>query len=258
MYKLIAAIALSLSLIFLVKESVVALRAGDRLAPPASEGRQAPKPQTAFPAEKNVIFYPPLPAALPDFNKGYLFNEERMIEGATGDDNNGDGTEEDTAGLNVDMDTVFYAGSIIIGEIHKCLVTYPSPKAAPLNKKITARQAAPTARERNYAQLAVGESFSGYTIVEVEPDRIVFQKGSETIEKMLNDPKKTRIAAPPPPKEMPKNPSAATSKTKRVQLGKANVGGSAVQSSRTERSTTRTTPNHTIQVPGIPVPPATE
>jgi hypothetical protein len=257
MYKLIAAIALSLSLIFLVKESIVALRAGDRLAQPASEGRQAPKPQTAFPAEKNMIFYPPVPAALPDFTKGYLFNEERMIEGAAVD--NGDGTEEETAGLNVDMDTVFYAGSIIIGEIRKGLVTYPSPKAAPLNRKITVRQAAPPARERNYAQLAVDESFSGYTVVEVESDRIVFQKGAETIEKMLNDPKKTRIAAPPPPpQKKAKIPTSVTSKTKRVQLDKAKVGGNAVQSSRTVRGTTRTTPNHTIQVPGIPVQPATE
>ncbi|MBU0964759.1 MAG: hypothetical protein KKA54_00125 [Proteobacteria bacterium] len=256
MLKLIAAIALSLSLIFLVKESVIALRTGDRLAPSASEGKQASKPQTAFPAEKNVIFYPPVPVALPDFNKGYLFNEERMIESAAVD--NGDATEEDSTGPTVDMDTVFYAGSIIIGEVHKGLVTYPSPKAAaPLNRKIPARKAAPPpVRERNYAQLAVGESFSGYKVVEVEADRIVFQKGPDTIEKILNDPKKTRIAAPPPPKEKIKTPSAATSKTNRVQLDKAKTG-SPVQSSRTIRST-RTIPNAKIQVPGVPVQPATE
>ncbi len=256
MLKLIAAIALSLSLIFLVKESIVALRAGDSLAPPVSEDRQAAKPQTAYPAEKNVIFYPPVPIALPDFNKGYLFNEERMIEGAA-DGNEGGQEEEDTAALSVDMDTVFYAGSIIIGEVRKGLVTFPSPQTAALNRKITDRQAAPPARERNYAQLAVGENFSGYDVIEVEPNRIVFQKGPDTIEKMLNDPKKTRIAAPPLPKEPAKTPEATTAKTKRVQLDKAKTG-SPVQSSRTVRSTTRPVPNPKIQVPGVPVRPATE
>ena len=256
MVKLIAAIALSLSLIFLVKESIVALRAGDSLAPPVSEERQATKPQPAYPAEKNVIFYPPVPLALPDLDKGYLFNEERMIEGAAGG-NEGGQEEEDTAALSVDMDTVFYAGSIIIGEVRKGLVTYPAPQAAALNRKITTRQAAPPARERNYAQLAVGENFSGYEVIEVEPNRIVFRKGADTIEKMLNDPKKTRIDAPPLPKEPAKTPAAGTAQTKRVQLDKAKTG-SPVQSSRTVKSTTRPVPNPKIQVPGVPVPPATE
>ncbi|MCK9294772.1 MAG: hypothetical protein M0P70_06775 [Desulfobulbaceae bacterium] len=258
MVKLIAAIALSLSLIFLVKESIVALRAGDRLTPPASEERQVAKPQTAYPAEKNVIFYPPVPITLPDFDKGYLFNEERMIEGAAGGNEVGQEEEGAAAALSVDMDTVFYAGSIIIGEVRKGLVTYPAPQAAALNRKVTARQAAPPpARERNYAQLAVGENFSGYEVIEVEPNRIVFQKGADTIEKMLNDPKKTRIDAPPLPKEPAKTPTAATAQTKRVQLDKAKTG-SPVQSTRTVRSTTRPVPNPKIQVPGVPVPPATE
>lgn len=256
MLKLIVAIALSLSLIFLVKEAVVALRADNTPAPPASEGRQA-KPQTPYLAEKNdVIFYPPVPVALPDLNKGYLFNEERMIEGAAGE--NGDGTEEDSTEPFVDMDTVFYAGSIIIGEMRKGLIMFPPARMPVPARRTIAKQAPAPPKERKYAQLGVGESFSGYKVVAVEPDRIVFQKGTDTIEKILNDPKKTRIAAPPPPpKERGKIPTAVTSKTKRIQLDKAK-SGSPGQSSRTIKSTTRTAPNPDIQVPGVPAPPATE
>ncbi|MCJ7600597.1 MAG: hypothetical protein MUO63_03735 [Desulfobulbaceae bacterium] len=255
MLKLIAAIALSLSLIFLVKESVVALRGGNTPAPPASEGIQA-KLQTPYPAGKNVIFYPPVPVALPDLNKGYLFNEERMIEGAAGE--NGDGTEEDSTEPFVDMDTVFYAGSIIIGEMRKGLVMFPPAKAPFPTRRTTAKQAPAPPKERKYAQLGVGDSFSGYKVVAVEPERIVFQKGPDTIEKILNDPNKTRIAAPPPPpKERGKIPTAVTSKTKRVQLDKAKTG-SPGQSSGTVKSTTRRFPSPDIQVPEVPAPPATE
>lgn len=257
MLKVIAAIALSLSLLFLVKESIVALRAGNTPAAPASEGRLA-KPQTPHPAEKNMNFYPPVPVALPDLSKGYLFNEERTIEGAAGE--NGEATDEDSSGPSVDMDAVVYAGSIIIGDMRKGLVMYPLARPAVPTAKPGVKQQAPLpAKERNYMQLAVGESLSGYKVVGVETDRIVFQKGTETIEKMLIDPKKTRIAGPPPPpKEKGKPPTAVTSKTQRVQLDKAQTS-SPVQSSRTEKSTTRPVPSPNIQVPGVPAPPpATE
>jgi hypothetical protein len=256
MLKLIAAIALSLSLIFLVKESVVALRADNTPAPPASEGRQV-KPQTTYTAEKNVVFYPPVPISLPDLNKGYLFNEERMIEGAAGE--NADGTEEDSTGPSVDMDTVFYAGSIIIGEMRKGLVMFPPAKMPVPTRRTPTKQAPAPPKEKNYAQLGIGETFSGYKVVAVEPDRIVFQKGADTIEKILNDPKKTRIAAPPPPpKERGKIPTAVTSKTKRVQLDKAKTGSPGRQSSGTVKSTTRRFPSQKIQVPGVQAPPVTE
>jgi len=255
MLKLIAVIALSLSLLFLVKESFVALRSDNTPAPPASTARQA-RHQTPYPAEKNVIFYPAVPVALPDLNKGYLFNEERTIEGASGETENN--TEEATNDLSVDMDTVFYAGSIIIGDMRKGLVMYPQAKMSVPIRRTTTKQAPAQPKERNYAQLGVGDGFSGYKVVAVEPDHIVFQKGADTIEKTLNDPKKTRIAAPPPPRqEKGKTPTAVTSKTNRVQLDKAKTSR-AVQSSRTVRSTTRTVPRPKIQVPGVPSPPATE
>jgi len=138
MLKLIATIVLSLSLIFLLKEGVISLRSGNLPSPPAAEEKKQVKPQAAYQADKSVIFYPAVPPALPDLNKGYLFNEERVLEGAgdaAGMEETGDGTDT----LVVDMDTVFYAGSIIIGDIRKGLVTFPAA-ATPVRKTVRSAQ----------------------------------------------------------------------------------------------------------------------
>jgi len=266
MLKLIATIVLSLSLIFLLKEGVISLRSGNLPSPPAAEEKKQVKPQAAYQADKSVIFYPAVPPALPDLNKGYLFNEERVLEGAgdaAGMEETGDGTDT----LVVDMDTVFYAGSIIIGDIRKGLVTFPAA-ATPVRKTVRSAQtgAAPASapqKPRNYVQLVAGGSFSGYKVIAVEADRIIFQKGEETVEKLLNDPKKSRIAAPAPPptaQQKQKTPAAATAKTNRVQLDKAKTtarpGQSVrpVQSTRPGASPSRTVPASRVQVPGVPAP----
>ena len=265
MLKLIATIVLSLSLIFLLKEGVISLRSGNLPSPPAAEEKKQAKPQAAYQADKSVIFYPAVPPALPDLNKGYLFNEERMLEGAdaAGMEETGEGADN----LVVDMETVFYAGSIIIGDIRKGLVTFPVA-ATPVRKTARPQQtgAAPASapqKPRNYVQLVAGESFSGYKVIAVEADRIIFQKGEETVEKLLNDPKKSRIAAPAPPppaQQKQKTPAAATAKTNRVQLDKAKTtarpGQSVkpVQSARPGASPSRTVPASRVQVPGVPAP----
>jgi hypothetical protein len=260
MLKLIATIILGLSFIFLLKECIVSLRSGNLPAPPpAAEEKKQAKPQAAFQAEKGVSFYPAVPPALPDLNKGYLFNEERSLEGAA-DAAGADETEEGAADSPVvDMETVFYAGSIIIGETRKGLVTFPTP-AIPARKTVRPQKgAAPAAaapqKQRNYAQLVAGDSFSGYKVIAVEADRIVFQKGEETVEKLLNDPKKSRIAAPAPPpaaQQKQKTAPAETTKTNRVQLDKAKTATRPVQSARPGASAVRAVPGSRIQVPGVP------
>ncbi|MBI5557599.1 MAG: hypothetical protein HY885_08170 [Deltaproteobacteria bacterium] len=269
MLKIILSIAMVLSLLFLVKESIISLRTDITPEPPASEEKQAKTQQSAQQPEKTVAFYPTVPNPLPDLSKGYVFNEERHLEGAAGPESEDD-AEENSTGPSVDMETVFYAGSIIVGDMRKGLITFPPPPAAapPASEKKTGKdkdkQAAAQPKARGYAQLAVGDSFSGYTVSAVEADRIVFQKGSDTVEKMLNDPKKARIAPPPPPppkekvKAAPeekappdgKAPTASTAKTKRVQLDKAKPGTPG-QPAKT-RGATRTVPNPKIQVPGVP------
>lgn len=262
MLKLIAAIILSLSFIFLLKEGFISLRPGNLPSPPAADVKKQAKPQGAYQADKSVSFYPAVPPALPDLNKGYLFNEERTLEGAV----DAAGTEEgDEAAesLVVDMETVFYAGSIIIGDVRKGLVTFPAA-ATPVRKtarpqKGGAAPAPPSVpKQRNYAQLVAGESFSGYKVLAVEADRIIFQKGEETVEKLLNDPKKSRIAAPapqPPAQQKQKAaPPAATTKTNRVQLDKAKTATRPVQSTRPGASSPRTVPGSRVQVPGVPAP----
>ena len=261
MLKLIGTIILSLSFIFLLKEGIVSLRSGNLPSPPAAEEKKQAKPQGAYQADKSVIFYPAVPPALPDLNKGYLFNEERTLEGAA-DAAGTDEGEETAESLVVDMETVFYAGSIIIGDVRKGLVTFPAV-APPVRKTARLQQKAGAApppgpqKQRNYMQLVAGDSFSGYKVTAVEADRIIFQKGEETVEKLLNDPKKSRIAAPapPPPAQQKQKPAAAeTTKTNRVQLDKAKTTTRPVQSVRPGASSTRTVPASRVQVPGVPAP----
>ncbi len=198
MFKFISAIALSLMFIFLVKEFTVEL-----FSDPLSVSVDEPsnnKQQKILMAEKEVNFYPQVPHPLPNLNHGYLFNEERLIS-VQGEERFGEAKEVNRPGPTVDMDNVFYAGSIIVGEVRKGLVVYTLPRpSTPQNRRMRPTQVDSRDKERNYMQLAVGTKFSGYKVIAIEPDRIVFSNGLESIEKKLNDPQKARIAAPILPK----------------------------------------------------------
>ncbi len=151
----------------------------------SSEGERAAKPP---PPE--VLLYPPVPAVLPDLNDGYLFNSERKFE-AVALDNAGGGNG------TVDLAEVTYAGSLIVGEIHKALISYqekiPVARSAGSNARqaARARRAAPKVVSK-YKQLERGEKFMGYLVEKIEKDRIVFSQGDEVVEKFLYDPDKDR------------------------------------------------------------------
>ncbi len=150
-----------------------------------AEGESAAKP--TFP---EAVLYPPVPAVLPDLNDGYLFNSERKFEAVA----------VDTAGGGngaVDLDEVTYAGSLIVGEIYKALITYQEKSPVARSPASTARQAARTRRAApkvvsKYKQLEQGAMFMGYLVEKIEKDRIVFSKGDEVVEKFLYDPDKDR------------------------------------------------------------------
>ena len=249
MFKLVASIVLSLSLLFLVREGVVSFKTEDAPAPTMTADRQ-PKASRPQPP-KTIVFYPTVPSPLPDLKKGYLFNEERFLAGDTTEEISAE--EETGTEFSVDIKTVSYAGSIIIGETRKALIYYPAQKPKTPQKRTDRKKIVSPVKKRNYAQLVAGDSLSGYKVVAVEPDRLVFEKGSETIEKMLNDPEKIRMAPPPLPKKaVRKKTTPQTSKRKRVELDKARSTTSrrAVQSSR--KSSRKKTPEPQIQIPGVP------
>ncbi|OKY73849.1 MAG: hypothetical protein BM485_16370 [Desulfobulbaceae bacterium DB1] len=253
MGKLIASVILSLSLLFLVKEALVSMRSDQEQAG-ESTAQKTTKPQPVLPPDKAVVFYPPVPAVLPDLNQGYLFNAERFLPGDKEDETASDMTGEKGQEITVDIATVFYAGSIIVGDTRKGLIVYPTP-ASPSPAAQGANPKMPTAsKPRNYTQLVAGDTVSGYKVVAIEADRLVLQQGEETIEKFLNDPKKARIAPPPPPKPhvSPKPPTASTTGTKSV-VRSGSQAGSGQTSTIRRIPAPRALPNNVrIQTPGVP------
>ncbi|MFZ5765959.1 MAG: hypothetical protein ACOY4H_10235 [Thermodesulfobacteriota bacterium] len=214
------------------------------------------KPQPVVPQEKSLPFYPPVPTVLPDLNQGYLFNAERFLPGEK--DSVTPAEEDGEAGTEVavDIETMFYAGSIITGDVRKGLIVYPAlaGPATPAQKGEPVVAAASPQKPRKYAEIAPGDTVSGYSVVAVEADRLVLQKGEETIEKLLNDPKKERIVPPPPPKPQaapkPAAPPAATPAVTRA----TGVSPAVRRTPPTQRvnAPRRLPANMSIQVPGSP------
>ncbi len=193
MVRLFVTIGLFLSLIILARGMIITLDTA-----PLKNVEDYQKQKRSRPAAivKPIQFYPPPPPVLPDLNSNYLFNEERSIAGNL--------TEEGPSGeqeIAVNIRDVFYVGSVITDEYHKGIVAYPvsktPPTAAPRGRRLPA--AAPVESGMEQVFLTIGDNLGGYKVTEVEPDRIVFKKGTEVIEKMLNDPDKKRKAVAPQP-----------------------------------------------------------
>ena len=75
-------------------------------------------------AEKKIDLkmdiYPPVPPEMPDFNDGYLFNQERQF---LEDESNGLVAGAGALGP-VDLNEIVYSGSLILGDVRKALITY--------------------------------------------------------------------------------------------------------------------------------------
>ena len=194
MLRIAIAIGLLISLSFFVNEGRRSMLPGEQVT-----GRQVKvKGGHSVSGPEKPGFYPKVPASLPDLRDGYLFNEERMLaleeEGQEEEDLTGQHEE-----IKVNMDDVMYVGSLIRGDVRKGLVSYPAQrkKIKSLDKlKRTTKKTLWSPKNRDYARLLVGESFSDYKVVEVEADRIKFEKGGKTVIKLLNDPDKERIKPP--------------------------------------------------------------
>lgn len=255
MYRIIIAIALSLSFIFVAKVGVNSLQSGSvQEAPVKAQKQGKPKDPKRSAAQQTLQFYPSVPSPLPDLYSGYLFNEERFLQKEEDKEKEGPEDENGTD-LAVNMETVFYTGSIIIGNLRKGLIAYSPFKTTPVSRIEKGKR--PSARQKSikYAQLVAGDSLSGYKVVSVEADRIVFKKGPETLEKMLYDSEKKRIAPPPLPKDkvIKKRATASTSKKKRVELGKTQTSRRKVQLSPTVSSSKKKSPiKPQVRIPGIP------
>ncbi|MCK5322551.1 MAG: hypothetical protein KAJ45_00350 [Desulfobulbaceae bacterium] len=212
MLRLSIIIALSALLIFLIKLGFEGgqgepLPEPDILAKPAS---------VLVPMQGKINFYPPVPAHLPDLNEGYLFNEERHVEG---EDEPVSDERDDIGEFWGDFDDVRYVGSIISGKLSKGIVSYP------VQKKKRARTSSPgqySGKNLNYARLVVGDKFSGYKVTGVFPDKMIFEKSGETTEKLLYDTEKQRIVAPVVTRQPKKSVQSLGDKNKSSRLSQKN------------------------------------
>lgn len=209
--------------------------------PPVKEGSAAKKAgataveSTALPQVKPL--QPPVPANLPDLKDGYLFNPERMLAGATPPAKTDEPEKPiDTSlqpGLAAKINDVTYAGSLITKKIRRALIVYTEAEkgkaaapAQPASKSSKAKPpggAAPGGEK--HAQLELGDLLDGYTVAEIQPDKIIFSKGEETVEKMLHDPSKKR-QAPPPMKANP-GPPGGGAQPHPAGVQSTTIGGAA-------------------------------
>ena len=144
--------------------------------------RPAAAPKTTRPPamDKMSAFYPSPPARLPDLNEGYIFNEQRSLTEA-----GKEGKEQSLE--DVDINTVQYSGSIITGATTKALLSY-ALRIRPTRKNSIAGH-----QNDGHLQVTVGDTVDGYKITEILPEKIVFLKGNDKIEKYLYDQDKKRL-----------------------------------------------------------------
>lgn len=161
-------------------------------------------------------FNPVVPESLPDVEKGYVFSEKRKLEK--------DLPPEMVKPLVVEpgpevLDSVTYIGSVIIGDLRRALVIFQEPSrdaaAGPGRRPGGVRRpGAPSApatvssSSPQNKQLYLGDRLLGFAVAAIEPERIVFEKGTLKVEKFLYDRNKKRLAvvasrseastAPPP------------------------------------------------------------
>ena len=164
-----------------------------------------------------VSFYPQVPAKLPDLSQGYLFNEERLLasepkEGVE------EKVEEPGDGIKLDMDQLFYAGSIIIGDNRKALVSYVDVQTKTSQPAAKSRAKKKDSSKKQYAQLKVNDQLGGYTVTEVEAGHITFERAGKSIEKKLHDSSKVRIK-PAARKKVVARRTSTSSPGKKVSLG---------------------------------------
>ena len=222
MFRIVIAIGLLISFFFLVNEGSRSMLPGEQVT-----GRQVKvKGGHSVSGQEKPEFYPKVPTSLPDLRDGYLFNEKRMLaaeeEGLEEDDLTGDHEE-----IKVNMGDVMYVGSLIRGDVRRGLISYPAQRKKTKSEvKRAKKKRLRSTKNRDYARLLVGERFSDYKVVEIEADRIKFEKRGKTVVKFLNDPGKNRLAPPKVENKRPRrlnksvarSTKAVTSKRQRVKV----------------------------------------
>ncbi len=180
---------------------------------------------------KKISFYPAVSDPLPDLNEGYLFSESRQAEVV---DSVGI-TDSEAADSNIDLDVIMYTGSIITPTARKGIVTYQVKEKVVRRGSSRIRGKVAITKSENKL-LVLGDSIDGYEVNEILPEKIVFVKGEDTVEKPLYDPDKVRKTPPQPARKKKK---AATVKKPTAPVVRTSPGTKATAKSPVDTKKTR-------------------
>ena len=236
MIRLFITIGLCLSLVFMARGMVVTMKT-DPLQTVAKHKKQ--KRGRPVPIFKPIRFYPPPPPVLPDLSSGYIFIEGRTIASKNDVEESQNGQQD----IRVNINDVFYVGSVITDKYRKGIVSYPVSKTpAPTIKGRRVSSKATRQAKTEQAFLVQGDTLGGYKVTEVAADRIVFKKDNETIEKLLNDPDKKRKTVAPRSKSKTQSRARVTSSTAGRKSTKRSTAVKRPQQRRPPTTTTQTRP----------------
>lgn len=195
MLRSVIILALLATLFYLVKHIQPVAEPGG--AGKTATSRSEAPPVEKVPGDEPGRFNPPVVTPLPDVNKGYVFSEKReFVKDAPPEPGKSAQVEQGPDPLA----SVLYSGSVIVGNLRRALVSYQEQSRETARRPPPGRGSTPAAAQgtvRN-KQLHQGDSFLGYVVATIEPDRIVFAKGELKVEKFLYDRNKKRLAAPEP------------------------------------------------------------
>ena len=214
MIRAAAAAVLVITLILLMQGISATWRQQIDLSPPAAKVKTAAAPDLAA-IGKGIGARPKVPLALPDLKQGYLFNEERAVEDEIPEPEKEEFHGNDL-GLNARVDDIQFSGAVIGKSFKIALISYPeATRPKKMGSKRHGRSAKSIAKRGigglKNARVKEGDLVNGYKVAAIYPDKIVFEKGKDTIEKFLYDPDKKRIvpkrasrSAPPPGRAVPR------------------------------------------------------
>lgn len=258
--RLAVIIGLVLSLLLLGK---AALQSWQKIEIPTSTREVLPLKAPAAPERQGIAVNPQVPVLMPDLNAGYLFNVQRSFSEQEGEEAS-PGESADEPSSQVNMDTLVYTGSIIIGHLRKGLVSFalqeegPSPAPIQRRGRYMARRPVPKTTEQQ-EMVNEGEDFYGFKVASVQPDRILFTKSGSSIEKMLYDPNKERKAAGSP--NIPPTAGRGNAAQRAPEVPRPGPTGPAGQTGVVNSPTARpaagavpVTPPHSVPTPAVRTP----
>jgi hypothetical protein len=266
MLRIALLISLLASLIFMFRQFSPEPWPEPQVAQDRTDSRPVPMPGIETGLEQK-----PVPLVVPEVYDGYLFVEERRLEEADLADGGQDFAEE----TSVALEQVFYSGSLIIGEKRQALVTYQQNNTGGRRPGLSLDRGRAAAAEAQSGYqnkvLKPGDRFMGYEVAAIEPEKIVFKKGGEKVEKFLFDQNKKRPVVNEPPRPAPA-PAPANGQTgvnappvvtppfnlppnvRIAPVGDASSQPSATRRSRRSQRLLGTNPPPAV--PAQPVPPA--